>query len=74
MKNDLKALGQQMDEAGIIVPPPEEPEDHTKVTKLAKIRNSVYFIIARAIKFNMNTSYLTGRCHLLARINKDLAM
>lgn len=74
MKNDLRALGQQMDDAGIVVPPPEEPEDRTKVHKLAKIRNSVYFIIARAIKFGMNTAYLTGRCNILARINKDLSM
>ena len=41
---------------------------------MGKIRKSTYYIIARSIKFGLDTSYLINQCHLTQKIIKDLSL
>lgn len=49
-------------------------EEEFKETRQGKIRNSIYFIIARGIKFKMDTNYLLNQCFLTQKIIKDLSV
>ena len=60
MKNDLEQLNLG-DKGG---ENPMKYEEEFKVTRLGKIRNSTYYVVARAIKFGLEASYLLYECHL----------
>jgi len=48
-----------------------------KETKQGKIRNSIYFIISRGIKFGRETdlaSYMLTDCFLIQKVIKDLSI
>ena len=49
-------------------------EEEFKVNRLGKIRNSTYYIVARGIKFGLDTHYLLRNCHLIQKIIKDLSL
>ena len=66
MINDLKAIAPENDE-GL------QYEKQFKLTRQGKIRNSIYYIIARAIRFGIDTKYLLEDCSLIERIIDDLA-
>ena len=53
MKNDLDQLNINGNEDGL-----NKYEDDVQVTRQGKIRNSTYYIIARAIKFGINSKFL----------------
>jgi hypothetical protein len=44
------------------------------VTRLGKIRNSTYYIVARAIKFGFEAKFLLEKCNLTQKILKDLGL
>ena len=66
MKNDLEQL--KIDTSDFKV------EEEFNVTKLGKIRNSVYFIVSRAIKFGLSLDYLLTECDLINKLIKDLGL
>lgn len=71
MKNDLDQIKKHLPEV------PNEDyqfEDQFIVTRMGKIRKSTYYIIARSIKFGLDTSYLINQCHLTQKIIKDLSL
>ena len=59
MKKDLKKLNLSETAAGI-----------TNV--LTKIRNNIYYIICRSIKFGFQVSLMSEECKLNAKLIKDL--
>ena len=64
MKNDLKALDQDRD--GIV--------DDYQISRQGKIRNSTYFIVARALKFGFDAEFLISQCNITVKILKDLGL
>ena len=69
MKNDLEQLNlvDSTTEAG-------KGEEEPKVTRQGKIRDSTYYIVARAIRFGLDTKFLLNECHLIQKIIKDLSL
>lgn len=65
MKNDLAAIAPANDD-GL------QYEQQFKLTRKGKIRNSIYYITARAIKFGIDAKYLLEECKLIERIIDDL--
>lgn len=63
MKNELKTLGDVDTEA-------------SNISKLGRIRNSLYYIIARSIKFGLDpgAQFLVQKCKLIKRVIKDLEL
>lgn len=59
MKNDLEQLNHEKDAEDA-----SKYEEDYKVTRLDKIRNSIYYIVARAIKFGLESNYLLTECNL----------
>jgi len=60
MKNDLKELNVKEDS----IEASKLTDDEYKVTRLDKIRNSIYYVVARAIKFGLESHYLLTECNL----------
>ena len=48
--------------------------DDYQVSKLGKIRNSTYFIVARALKFGFDAEFLISQCNITVKILKDLGL
>ena len=65
MKNDLISLGVEKDVNFI---------DDYVITRRGKIRNSTYFIVARALKFGFVADFLINQCHITNKILKDLGL
>ena len=42
--------------------------------RLGKIRNSIYFIISRGVKFGLNTEHLISECNLIPKLISDMSM
>ena len=83
MKNDLERLKKQTDLLNIEEDgskdgdTPSIFEDEVKETKQGKIRNSIYFIISRGIKFGQDTdlaNYMLNQCCLIQKVIKDLSI
>mmetsp|Transcript_17153 Transcript_17153/g.26515 ORF Transcript_17153/g.26515 Transcript_17153/m.26515 type:complete len:153 (+) Transcript_17153:4343-4801(+) len=68
MKNDLDNLNLEGNEGELKI------EEGFKVTRHGKIRNSIYFVVARAIKFGLDINFLMKDCSLISRIIKDLSL
>jgi hypothetical protein len=56
MKNDLESLNLKDGN--------ETQAEEYQVTRLGKIRNSTYYIVARAIKFGFEAKFLLEQCNL----------
>lgn len=61
MKNDLKKLEEQQEMQGTDL---MSLQDEFNVGIHQKIRKSIYYIIARGIKFGFELDYLTDECQL----------
>lgn len=70
MKNDLADLKNNTDSSinGLKI------FEQLNETRQTKIRNSIYYIIARAIKFGFNTQFLVSNCMLINKIIKDISL
>ena len=66
MKNDLENLN--LKEGN------EPQNEEYQITRLGKIRNSTYYIVARAIKFGFEARFLLEQCNLTQKILKDLGL
>lgn len=69
MKNDLEQLN-----LGENVADGTKGEEGFKITRQGRIRDSTYYIVARAIRFGIDTTHLLDDCHLIQRIIKDLSL
>ena len=73
MKNDMlemdHAQGKTEDETHEGLKVFEENNE----SRLGKIRKHVYFIIARAIKFGIDTKFFVEDCQLMNKLIKDLS-
>lgn len=79
MKNDLERLKKQTEMLNIEEEgdAPSIFEEEVKETKQGKIRNSIYFIISRGIKFGQDTdlaNYMLNQCFLIQKVIKDLSI
>lgn len=43
-------------------------------SRLGKIRNSIYFIISRGVKFGLDTNYLISECNLIPKLISDMSI
>lgn len=68
MKNDLEKLKLNSKEGE------GQASEEFQVTRLGKIRNSTYYIVARAIKFGFEARFLLEKCNLTQKILKDLGL
>ena len=67
MKNDLEQLNitQKLSE-GL------KMEEQPKIRKRGRIRDATYYIVARAIRFGIDTSHMLAECNLITRVISDL--
>jgi len=68
MKNDLDMLNLEGNDGELKI------EEGFKITRHGKIRNSIYFVVARAMKFGLDTNFLLKECNLIRKIIKDLSL
>jgi len=69
MQNDLKSLNLDQDSGDGLL-----GFSGTKITIEGRIRKSIYYIIARGIKFGLDTGYLIKECMLTQKVIKDLGI